>query len=124
MNDDKIKDNDDDDIDDDNIEDDNDDDDIDDDDIEDNNDDDYDGLGDKNTNWKYLQQCTMQLHLTIKEIKRFQIQNLVTLLILIQKCSNLFQIMQIHQTLFQIFFHQISQIFWDLFAKKHERLVR
>ena len=44
-----------------------------------------------------LLQCTMQLSITIKGFKSFFIQNLVTLLIEIQKGSNLFKIMRIHQ---------------------------
>ena len=51
------------------------------------------------------------------EFKSFLLQNPVTLLIRIRKRSNLFEMMQIHKMLFQIFFFQISGIFLDLFAK-------
>ena len=54
----------------------------------------------------------------IREFESFLIQNPVTLLIRIQKRSNLFKMMQIHKIFVpNIFLYQIKWIFLDLFAK-------
>ena len=54
----------------------------------------------------------------IKEIKSFCIKNLVTFSNLIQKPSNLFQMVQNHKSFVpNIFFYQICQKFVDLFTK-------
>ena len=60
----------------------------------------------------------MQLSIEIGEFKSFLLQNPVTLLIRIQKRSNLFKMMQIHKIFVpNIFLYQIKWIFLDLFAK-------
>ena len=49
------------------------------------------------TNSEMRRQCTMPLSIEIGEFKSFLLQNPVTLLIRIQKRSNLFKMMQIHK---------------------------
>ena len=62
--------------------------------------------------------CHIALCIEIGEFKSFLLQNPVTLLIRIQKRSNLFKMMQIHKIFVpNIFLYQIKWIFLDLFAK-------
>ena len=60
----------------------------------------------------------MQLSIEIGEFKSFLLQNPVTLLIQIQKRSNLFKMMQIHKIFIpNIFFTKLVEYFWIYLQK-------